>query len=504
MFCSKCGEKNPDGAKFCAKCGAPIAVRVASPGAGAPAPARRRSRVALVVAAVAAVLVVCAAATGVWLAFFSSWTIDERAFPDPGLRAAVAATADTNHDGQLSRDEGRAVTSLSVEGATSLEGLGRYFPNLDALALHGGTLTSLRVNDLPNLVSLSAESEPLQALNVSENPRLKELHVSDATQVTGLESTTLHESWVVTSVEESYGMGYTVTYAVERDDQGRVTGRSVTDGEEESWWRYDYDDQGRLVSETECMAYNDAEEVVTTYGYDDAGNLTSVESYGGVIGYYYTYDAEGRLSTMSMGGVNDPTSLTSYAYDDAGRLTSRTYVYKNTRGVVDTFAYDGNGNLIATSQTDETLGKVTEGVVFERDAQGNVVRVAYDPIPSYFDDNWSAVEYGYDDQGRVVSATAELNGSTYVATVSYDGRGNVTQVEDGVLGGRTTTFTPTYTRLFVAEGDREPDAGITVGVEYVPLVGAQRTSLVNVWATPRAIPDPDPAAQPGESMVILV
>ena len=69
MFCPKCGEKNPDGAKFCAKCGAPFAPAPAVPAAAVPA--RRGPSRKLVVAAVVAVLVVGSAAFGVWLAFFS-------------------------------------------------------------------------------------------------------------------------------------------------------------------------------------------------------------------------------------------------------------------------------------------------------------------------------------------------------------------------------------------------------------------------------------------------
>ena len=54
------------------------------------------------------------------------------------------------------------------------------------------------------------------------------------------------------------------------------------------------------------MAYDDGDESVTTYGYDDAGNLTSVESYDGVFAYYYAYDDQGRLSTMDMGASTTP------------------------------------------------------------------------------------------------------------------------------------------------------------------------------------------------------
>ena len=61
MFCPKCGEKNPDGAKFCARCGSAIAVAGPAPGpvpGPTPFPPRRRSRVPLVVAGVVAVVAV--------------------------------------------------------------------------------------------------------------------------------------------------------------------------------------------------------------------------------------------------------------------------------------------------------------------------------------------------------------------------------------------------------------------------------------------------------------
>ena len=40
MFCSQCGEKNPDSGKFCSKCGAALTAKAAEP-APAPAPAPR-------------------------------------------------------------------------------------------------------------------------------------------------------------------------------------------------------------------------------------------------------------------------------------------------------------------------------------------------------------------------------------------------------------------------------------------------------------------------------
>ena len=63
----------------------------------------------LAVIAVAAILLVGGAAVGIWLAFFSPWPIDEASFPDPDVRAAVEETCDKDGNGELSRDEARAV-----------------------------------------------------------------------------------------------------------------------------------------------------------------------------------------------------------------------------------------------------------------------------------------------------------------------------------------------------------------------------------------------------------
>lgn len=450
MFCPRCGEKNPDGAKFCAACGAPFARPAAGPGpASAPAPARRAT-VAAIVAVVVAVLVVGSAAFGVWLAFFSPWPIDEGNFPDPALRAAVAATADTNHDGQLSRGEGRAVTSLSVEGATSLEGLGRHFPNLAQITVTGSALTSLDVSDLPALTGIDAASEPLAALDVSANAALGALRVPDSTQVSGLESTKLHESWVPASVEERYDTGYAITYAVERDAQGRVTARSAGDGDNSTRWEYTYDEQGHLAAEQESTS---------AYGYDYSTTTT------------FAYDANGRLAEQES---NDGMYARYFTYDDAG-------------------------NLVQAEETDQTLGRVYQTTTYERDAAGNLTRVS--ATSSY--DEPAPVSFAYDDAGRLTSASATLSGTTYTAAATYDERGNLAQVVERVDGGRTTTYAAAYTRFFVAEDGREPDSGITFGIEDVPLVGAQRTSLVNVWATPAVVPNPEPNALPGDSMILL-
>lgn len=503
MFCPQCGTQVSDGARFCPSCGHAFGVFVPGeknvPAAGVE-PARWR-RGLLVGGIVAAVVIMAVIGVGVWFAFFSPYPIDERTFSDPALRSVVATTYDANHDGQLSRDEGRAVTQMTLSGATSLSGLGRIFPNLASLTVTGGVLTQLDVSDLGVLASLDVAAEPLVVLDVSHNPELVVLRVPDTTQVTGLEATKLHESWVVSGVTEDQGT-YMASYTVTRDERGKVTARSSSMDDDGSLsWEYAYDEQGRLASTYETVDMGEGADSGTTtvYTYDDAGRLVADECYDSNTAHYYTYDDTGRLVEMDLGGVNDVTGVTTFAYDDAGKLVSETYRYKSNSGTVTSYTYDGQGNLIQAQSYDETLGEVYETITYQCDGAGRLTSVS----GSYsYDSAVAPVSYAYDETGRLISASATLGGLTCTAEVTYDERGGIAQIVERA-GSSATTYTPSYTRFFVAEGAAEPDEGIRVCVDETPLVGAQRMALVGMWAVPSVTPAPQPNANPGASMVIL-
>jgi RHS repeat-associated protein len=164
---------------------------------------------------------------------------------------------------------------------------------------------------------------------------------------------------------------------------------------------------------------------VTNYGYDAAGNNTSVlqdgvtvaqsayNSLGEQVSFTdgngkttsYGYDASGNVITET-----DPLGKKStYTYDAAGRfLTSTDSLNHKT-----TFTYDANGNQL--TETDP-LGKKT---TYSYDASGNQTSVT--------DANNHKTTSTYDAANRLASVKAPDGG---VTTYDYDAAGNQAGVTD--------------------------------------------------------------------------
>ena len=141
------------------------------------------------------------------------------------------------------------------------------------------------------------------------------------------------------------------------------------------------------------------------------------------------------------GAGPDPAPVTSYAYDEVGNVESRT----DANGHVTLYAYDDANRLERVTAPDTRIwtyaydpnGNVKEVV----DANGNATAAAGD----------GKTVYAYDTIDRLKSIA--YSDSTPDVTVSYDGNDNRTQLTDGA-GTETSTFDPLDRLTSVTRGSQ--------------------------------------------------
>ncbi|MFJ8444438.1 DUF6531 domain-containing protein [Kitasatospora griseola] len=198
---------------------------------------------------------------------------------------------------------------------------------------------------------------------------------------------------------------------------------------------YTYDALGRLATATDTLGKT------TTFGYDASSNRTSRTT---PLGHKTTwsFDTDERLATVvdargNAAGANPATYTTTFGYDTAGNRTT----VKDPLGNTTTTAYDA---LNRPSAVTDPLGRKTSTVY---DAVGRISTVT-DPTgavttngfntvndrTSRTDANNHTTTFTYDPLHRPATTTDALGHTT---TYGYDPEGHNTTVTDG--RGLTTT-----------------------------------------------------------------
>ncbi|WP_158708944.1 putative adhesin [Streptomyces sp. NRRL S-920] len=217
---------------------------------------------------------------------------------------------------------------------------------------------------------------------------------------------------------------------------------------------YEYNPTTKLLEKSTTARHNP-----TLYGYDTAGNLTSVTTPEHNKSTY-TYDGSGRIKTAvdprgNAPGADPAKYTTAFEYYPSDRLKSVTDARSNTTA----YEYDAAGNL----------HKVTDAkkrdTVYGYDEAGHLTTVT-DPVGKIR-------KTGYDKVGRVNAATDRTGGTT---TWLYDkagrqsqmvtARGNVTGADPikytwkygyDKVGNRTTVTDPLgNTSAFTWDADDRP------------------------------------------------
>ena len=247
----------------------------------------------------------------------------------------------------------------------------------------------------------------------------------------------------------------TTTYTY--DSKGRILKEENSDGSSVS---YEYDASGNVTKETNVTVENDkTKTAVTTYTYDDMGNLLTTQSEGDSA--TYVYDKAGRTLRVTQNGETTRT-----LYDNEGRViqeiapedydsskdglpTSNTYadanaghryVYNETTGNLDsetnrldvttTYKYNDVGAKIQEKFDIYEFNYIPHGELESVKVSGKT-KVSY----SYNDNNkllsesyanGDTVRYEYDDNGNLARQYHNDDTSPYV-TYSYNTDNELTQ-----------------------------------------------------------------------------
>ncbi|MEV5943426.1 LamG-like jellyroll fold domain-containing protein [Streptomyces sp. NPDC051994] len=208
-----------------------------------------------------------------------------------------------------------------------------------------------------------------------------------------------------------------------------------------------YDDLGRqatlsqIVRQTSHSGPGSAAVYTGSFGYDDAGNATSLSLPSGDTSTA-AYNAAGER----MSSTDALQRTTRYTYDMAGELTRTTQpgADDTTAGPSTTTRYDAAGRQTATAHLDAN-GTTLSAVGIGYDADGNAV--------STTDADGNTATATFNAADRPTQQIQPVKSGTAITTAyGYDAAGNRTAYTDG--NGNTTYYT--YSTLGLIESTIDP------------------------------------------------
>ena len=336
--------------------------------------------------------------------------------------AQNALTQITNPDGTSQSFQYDSLGSLSSQSESGGVGQVSYAYNGPGTVVEtdaSGNATTLIYDTNGNLAEVQDAAGDVSRLSYDGN--------GDLTEITGPDGST-----------------YSFTY----DAEGDLTGYTdPLDGTVHATY---------LPGTNELSSFTDQDGNTTDYSYDPAGNLTGI-TYDDGSGTTYQYNPSGELT-----GTSDARGQTTqYSYDANGNLlsedfsdgTSQTYTYdskgdllsaKAVDGGVTSYSYNAAGDL--TSVTDpagrlESYGYNSGGQEVQRvEPDGSISNYSYTPsgqLAELSDGNGNLlVSYTYNAAGQLTVANMGNGAST---SYSYDGLGNVTQIQTEAADGSVTS-----------------------------------------------------------------
>ncbi|MFJ9470423.1 putative T7SS-secreted protein [Streptomyces caniferus] len=245
-------------------------------------------------------------------------------------------------------------------------------------------------------------------------------------------------------------------------------------------------DEGRITALHLAGAAPDgSDQLLMTYGYDEAGNLITTTNSSG-LPLRFAYDDHGRITSWT--DTNNSSYL--YVYDDQDRCTSqggieghlrgnfswgdpdpvtglRTNLHHNSLGQVTTYQVNDHHQIVATTDptgaTTRTVRDAKHRILSTTDPLGHTTHIDYDdeghPVSVVLPDGSTATTsfsdlglpltttgpdgtawaHAYDADGNRISTTDPTGATT---TYTHDSRGHISSVTDA-LGNTTRLYCDT-------------------------------------------------------------
>ena len=221
---------------------------------------------------------------------------------------------------------------------------------------------------------------------------------------------------------------------------------------------------------------------VTTFGYDNAARLTSVNGPWQNDTVSYAYDAEGRRSALGVQKPDGSVDQTGYVYDALGRLdkitsSAGTFNYNYTgntsrirqlllpNGTKTDYSYTALGELRVVNNRQASSNANISSYNYGYDTRGVRTqlqeRIEADPVKT--------LRFSYDASNQLAgeAVTGGKAGAAYTANYEYDSAGNRTRYEKTDTNGSVLTRSSNNTlNQTTATRTTANGVGSTSGLSY--------------------------------------